>query len=144
MKARPHRWQSAGFTLLEALLAMFVFSIAVVSLVTAINTMGEAAVESRRELQIQGRMESLLMEATRSPEWLQGGQVNKPEDKTVKEAGVTYLIQAEEHELENSEAATLTDFYRVSILARWEEGGLPQEQLAETWVWPPLFAPTQQ
>jgi len=130
-----------GFTLLEALLALLVFSTAVIALVEAINTMGTAAVESRKELQIQGRLETLLMEITRDPMWLKDGRLTRPEDKTFREGDVTYQTKVVEQELQNKEGETLKDLFKVTVQARWKESGIEQEQTAETWTWPPLFVP---
>ena len=139
MKTCTFTKSKPAFTLLETLLALFVFSLAVVSLVEAINSMGMASVESRREQQIQQRLELLLLETTRKQDWLKSGPLTSTWDTKISEEDTVYFISVEPLSLENVEKLQLTDLYQVKIAARWKEGEIEQEEVAETWVWSPLF-----
>ncbi|MFZ4763850.1 MAG: type IV pilus modification PilV family protein [Roseimicrobium sp.] len=133
--------QQAAFTLLEALLALFIFSIAVVSLIEAINSMGRTAAVSRQERLVQARLETLLVEATRSPDVLNKARSNQLEDKTVKEGSVTYVVRTKPLELKNEDEQPLADLFVVTAVARWLEGRVEQEVSAQTWMFPLLFQP---
>ncbi|TLD72187.1 prepilin-type N-terminal cleavage/methylation domain-containing protein [Phragmitibacter flavus] len=130
----------SGFTLLEVLLALMVFSIAVVALVEAINLSGLASSESRLEGRVQARLETLLLEATRLSQL--GGTEFPPElvDTKVTEDGVAYHIQTVELELDNMDGERLTGLYAARVTATWRESMQTQTAEAETWFWPPLFA----
>src|SRR6478672_2836021 len=78
----------SGFTLLEVMLALFVFGIAVVSLVGAINGVGVASTESRMYREVEAKLDSLMTEMTRMPPDQSPLSGNKPEEKTLKENGV--------------------------------------------------------
>lgn len=126
MKAR-------GFTLLETLLALMVFSLAVVALVEAVHQLGGSALLMRREAEVQERMRSLLTEHTRLP--------NPPNLVEFNEGAVTYKVTRQPLDLKNREGISLYELFEVRVTARWLEGRLPQQATAETWVHPPLFRP---
>ncbi|WP_050030884.1 hypothetical protein [Verrucomicrobium sp. BvORR034] len=147
MKSRPPlivRRHAAAFTLLEALMALMVFSTAVVSLVAAINGIGTAWNDMREDLVVQTRLESLLVEATRKPDPNQPMGHIAPGERKVQENGVAYLVKIEPLELSNKEGHELPQLMRVRAIARWNDGGRDREETAETWMWPPLFAPNLQ
>ncbi len=122
-----------GFTLLEALLALMVFSIAVVALVEAVNQIGNTTLHRRREATVQERMRSLLIEHTRLP--------NMPAEAKVQEDDVTYTVRRVPLELRNQDGLPLPDLFEISVTAAWLEGSVTQRATAETWVYPPLFRP---
>lgn len=140
----PARPRTAGFTLLEALMALMVFSTAVVSLVAAINGIATAWNDIREDLSVQIRLESLLVEATRKPDPNQPMGHVAPAERKVQENGVSYIVKIEPLELTNKEGHELPQLMKVRAVARWSDGGRDREETAETWMWPPLFAPTLQ
>jgi len=132
----------SGFTLLEVMLALMVFSIAVVSLVAAINGVGNASTESRVFREVESRLESLLTEVTRTPKDPSAPAVaDRTWEKTVKENGVEYHIKKAPFEITNKDGQVLPDMFTVKATARWKEGGHDEELNAETLVYPPLYAP---
>ncbi len=123
--------RTRGFTLLETLLALMVFSMAVVALVEAVHQLGGTTLLMRREAEVQERMRSLLIEHTRLPD---------PKDEAqVKEGDVTYTVKRTNLELKNREGLPLTDLFEVRVTAEWMEGRVAQQATAETWVYPSLF-----
>lgn len=122
-------------------MALMVFSTAVVSLVGAINGIGTAWSDVRRDLLVQTRLESLLVEATRLPDPNQPQGLPQPREWKVEENGVTYRVKTEPLELSNKEGHELPQLMRVRARAQWREAGREFEETAETWMWPPLFAP---
>lgn len=132
-----------GFTLLEVLLAVLIFSLAVVSLVEAVNATGRTALLGRRERMVQARLDALLLEATRAPDFMDKvGQGQSQEDK-VTEGDVTYTTRIQRLDLTNEESQPLTDLFEVTVTARWREGRDEQAVQAATWTFPPLFTPRQ-
>jgi prepilin-type N-terminal cleavage/methylation domain-containing protein len=121
-----------AFTLLETLLALMIFSLAVVALVEAVNRLGKDTLYQRREAAVQERVRSLLVEHSRLP--------NAPEEAKIQEDGVSYLIRRTKLELKNRDGIVLSDLFEVRVTAEWFEGREPQTLSAETWVYPPLFA----
>ena len=136
---RPgHR--SSAFTLLEVLLALLVFSIAVVALVEVINTMGRAMIEARRNREITARLESLMLETTRKPR-PQESPGGRGFESTTRVDGVEYHLKMAPVEMTNADGEPLPDLHTVRATARWKEGGQDQEMSAETLLYPSLYAP---
>ena len=121
-----------AFTLLETLLALMIFSIAVVALVEAVNQLGRDTLHRRREAAVQERIRSLLVERTRLPA--------PPAEAKIQEDDVTHTIRRVKLELKNRDGLPLNDLFEVQVTAEWLEGREPQTVSAETWVYPPLFA----
>ena len=144
MKQAHHHRSPGGFTLLEALLALMVFSSAVVALVGAINGIGLASVESRRARMVQVRMESLMLEITRKPDPNQPMGIPVAKEYKVSEGDVIYAVKIAPLELTNKEGNNIPQLIQVRVHATWKDGGRGMEDSAETWMWPPLFAPKLQ
>lgn len=128
-----------GVTLLEVLLALFIFSTAVISLVEAINATGRTVLLSRRERQVQMRLETILLEATRSPEELSKMRPSTKQESMVTEGDVNYTIRSAPVEMRNKDDQAVPDLFSVNVTARWKEGREDQVVSAETWVYPRLF-----
>jgi len=120
-----------GFTLLETLLALMVFSMAVVALVEAVHQLGEHALLRRHEAAVQERMRSLLVEHTRLED--------APAKVTLQDGEVTYTVTHTPLELKNRDGLPVPGLFEVRVTAAWQEGRTPQQASAETWVYPPLF-----
>lgn len=118
-----------GFTLLETLLALMVFSMAVVALVEAVHQLGEHTLLRRHEAAVQERMRSLLLEHTRMLE----------QDVKLQEGDVTYTVTHTSLELKNRDGQPVPGVFEVRVTAAWMEGKTPQQASTETWVYPPLF-----
>lgn len=120
-----------GFTLLETLLALMVFSVAVVALVEAVHQLGEHTLRRRHEAAVQERMRSLLVEHTRRPDLIEAVKL--------QEGAVSYTVTHTPLELKDRDGQPLDGLYEVRVTADWMEGREPQQANAETWVYPPLF-----
>lgn len=127
-----------GFTLIEVLLSLLIFSVAAVSLVQAINILGTAGVEARSDRAIQDRLDNLLLETSRKP--LPRMNLNSPFEETHRENNVTYEVRIEPLEMTNKDNQRLNDLYKVQVKALWNENGREQRMTAETWMYPPLYA----
>lgn len=124
-----------GFTLLETLLAIMVFSMAVVALVEAVHQLGENTLQRQHEAAVQERMRSILIEQTRIP------VANPPEELKIKEGPITYVVRRTPLELTDRDGRPVQGIFEVSVTANWLEGRTPQQASTETWLYPPLFQP---
>ena len=124
-----------GFTLLETLLALIVFSMAVVALVEAVHQLGKQTLLRRREATVQERIRSLLLEQTRTP------VPNPKEEIKLKEGDTTYTIRRSKLELSDRDGQAVQGLFEIRVTAEWLEGRELQQAPAETWVFPPLFEP---
>ena len=124
-----------GFTLLETLLALIVFSMAVVALVEAVHQLGKQTLLRRREASVQERLRSLLLEQTRTP------VPNPKEEIKLKEGDTTYTIRRTKLELSDRDGQAVQGLFEIRVTAEWLEGREVQQATAETWVFPPLFEP---
>jgi prepilin-type N-terminal cleavage/methylation domain-containing protein len=120
-----------GFTLLETLLALMVFSTAVVALVEAVHQLGEHTLLRRHEAAVQERMRSLLVEHTRRPDDI--------EEVKLLEGDVNYTVTHTPLELKDRDGKPVEGLFEVRVTAAWKEGQTLQQASAETWVYPPLF-----
>jgi prepilin-type N-terminal cleavage/methylation domain-containing protein len=124
-----------GFTLLETLLALIVFSMAVVALVEAVHQLGKQTLLRRREASVQERIRSLLLEQTRTP------VPNPKEEIKLKEGDMTYTIRRTKLELTDRDGQPVQGLFEIRVTAEWLEGRELQQATAETWVYPPIFEP---
>lgn len=124
-----------GFTLLETLLALIVFSMAVVALVEAVHQLGQQTLLRRREATVQERIRSLLLEQTRTP------VPNPKEEVKLKEGDITYTIRRTKLELADRDGQPVQGLFEIRVTAEWMDGRELQQATAETWVYPPIFEP---
>ena len=124
-----------AFTLLETLLALIVFSMAVVALVEAVHQLGQQALLRRHEAAVQERIRSLLLEQTRLP------MPNPLEEVKIKEGDTTFTVKYTPLELSDRDGQPVKGLFEVRVTAEWLEGSVTQQATAETWVYPPLFQP---
>lgn len=112
-----------GFTLLEMLMAMFMFVLAVGGLAMAMDKIFAANVLMRRDGEIRQQLESLLDEAMALPiDTLQAGRETGPDAM-----GAKYLVGAEPADVRNGEDEELAGLWWVTARAEWTEGREKQE-----------------
>lgn len=140
-RRRPRR--DAGFTLLETMLAVFIFGMAAVALIEAINASGRNSLAARDKGNIQARLDNLLLEATRDPLWMvENTRVPLVTENEVREGGFVFVIHREPLDLKNQDGNPLQGLYLVRVTARWTDAGREQSAIAETWAYPLMFRPT--
>ena len=127
-----------GFTLLEVLLALFIFSLSVVALVEAISKMGSASANARRLREVQSRLESLMTEFTRNPP-VKERSAEGTIEKKLTEDGIEFLFRMKPAEMTNQDNQPVQGIYVVSGIARWTDGVRKDEISAETMIYPPMF-----
>ena len=117
------------------MLALIVFSMAVVALVEAVHQLGKQTLLRRREASVQERIRSLLLEQTRTP------VPNPKEEIKLKEGDMTYTIRRTKLELTDRDGQPVQGLFEIRVTAEWQEGRELQQATAETWVYPPIFEP---
>lgn len=116
--------KSGGFTLVEIIVALALFAMAVVGLAIALSGAVDASIVSRRDSELRQQMASRIDEASVLPlATLEQGVEAEPDPM-----GVTYSMKAERtDEFRNISDEELTDLWWVTVRAEWTEGREKQE-----------------
>jgi prepilin-type N-terminal cleavage/methylation domain-containing protein len=127
-----------GFTLLEVILALMIFSIAVVSLVGAINGMGIASIEARDVREVESRVETALLETTRLPpkEILAGA---KDFEKTQRDGDIETKIKIDTLTWQTEDGQPLSGLYMLKVTGRRKSQNDREAITAECVLYPPLY-----
>lgn len=116
--------KSGGFTLLEVLVALGMFTLAVGGLALALDRAFAASNLMRRDSEVRQQLESLVDQSMVMPiEDLQEGQESGPDA-----LGVEYFMGAElTEDFRNMDDQVLDGLWLVTVRARWKEHGEKQE-----------------
>ena len=129
-----------GFTMLEMLLALTLFGMAVVPLVRALARTSQMAVESQMDARMQLRLQSKLTEIsklTNLAEWDGQSQRTEPD-----ELGVWTVTQVEQmKEIKNEDGQEVTQLYRIYVQAFYHVDWKTEPEImdAEVWRYQPLY-----
>ncbi len=117
-----------GFSLLEVILALGVFVVAGVGLMTALNSLAKASTESVDESRVTGQLRTLLTEVSRQPFLQPDETVTDPDPY-----GISYRILVEPAEFTTAKGEELEDMFRIEITAFRRRGGRDEViEVAET------------
>lgn len=126
-----------GMTLLEVVLALAVFSIAALALVGTLNQIAEAASESQILLEVEQNLESLIDEYGKMPQMRELEEEIKPGSD-----GVAYRVKVETvKDLRNKDGRFLQDMFKITAIARWNDGGGVMELQADSMRYAGAFLP---
>jgi type II secretory pathway pseudopilin PulG len=116
--------KARGFTLLEVLIALGMFVLAVGGLALALDRAFSASIILRRDDEIRQQIESLIDQAMILPiDRMQQGIESEPDA-----LGVKYSTSAEPVEdLVNKDQETLGGIWKITVQAAWEEAGEQQK-----------------
>ncbi len=143
MKTKPQtrlgksRDLSHGMTLMEVLLALAVFALAAVALVSVMNQIGGAVIDARTVRNVEQSLESVLDEYSKMPALDDMKKELKPDKNGV---GYSIVIQPMQN-VKNKEGRTLQGLFRIQVTAKWKENGNPLEITADTIRNAALFQP---
>ncbi|MEZ0273724.1 MAG: hypothetical protein ACAH88_02375, partial [Roseimicrobium sp.] len=104
------------------MLAVFIFGMAAVALVEAVNVSGRTSLDARQKRNIQARLDNLLLETTRDPMWMENNRSPVKTEREIKEGPMTFTILREPLELKNEEGVLVQGLYLVRVSAHWMEG----------------------
>ena len=129
--------QRDGFVLLEQILALMVFAIVGVALVTALNEVGRLASQARKEAVLSRLLDSELRAAMSMPTLEEFEETISLEEMKVD---MTTIVTPME-EMENEEGRLLQQMWLVRVEATWWQDNEWQERSAETWRYGRLYVP---
>lgn len=120
-----------GVFLLEVILAISIFSIAVVGLAIALDgAIGTAVIEDKY-LSLRQEMLNRMADIKKSP--IKEGKKRQGDN----ENGTVFVQEVKLLELKNQKGLLLRDLYELSIVARVEESGQIREEKAQVYVYQP-------
>jgi Tfp pilus assembly protein PilV len=134
MKTNLHRRkrpQLRGYILIEMVLAITIFAIAVLGLVKAMNQAGETANLLRRDQIIRVGMRNFFEELRNKPL----AQMSTTQMDTTY--GITYTSTTEALSLKTTSGSVLSDMYNLTIHATSSFDGVPQEDTLNVYVYKP-------
>ena len=116
--------RTRGFTLLEVLIALGMFVLAVGGLALALDRAFAASIILRRDDEIRQQIESLIDQAMILPmDTLQQGLESGPDAIGAKYSTVAEPVD----DLVNKDEEALGGIWKITVRAAWEEGGEEQE-----------------
>jgi len=124
-----------GFMLMESILALSLFAIVGVALITALTQIGRLAHDARREGRLARILDSELRAAMSVPV-LEAGETVKSLDEF--KADIKTIIEPLE-EVENQDGQLLQEMFRIEVQASWYENNEWNEMFVETWRYARLY-----
>lgn len=131
MSMHPPGFTNRAFTLLEVMLAVMIFAIAVVGLLMALSTTIGTASAFDREGKVALSLQNQLAEA-REIDFAAGTETVGPD-----ELGVVYTRDITPLQLQNKDGQGLNGLYSIRITANWGQGGPDETETAEVYVYKP-------
>jgi Tfp pilus assembly protein PilV len=128
-KNRRGRWR--GIALLDALLAVTIFSLAVSGLATWLNKISENSNQFAKERLIQHGLTAILSEAR------ERGVNDMNFESRDEDLGVTYRTSAEPVDLTTTDGDSLEDMYVLKAVAEYTEGSYQVSREVEMFVYKP-------
>lgn len=110
-----------GFTLAETLIALGVFTFAVLGIVLSLDAVVDVARATQRESAIRAELQSRLAVLSNLP--IREHRFESPPSVD----GVIYIESVLPEVLRKSDATLVSGFYRFSVTAKWLDRGVPQE-----------------
>ena len=127
MQAKTNR--TSGIALLDALLAVTIFSLAVSGLATWLNKISENSNQFAKARLVQHGLTAILSEARER-------DLNDMSFETRDEAlGVTYRVSYEPVELTMTDGDSLEDMYVLKAVAEYVEGANVMQREAEMFIY---------
>ncbi len=115
--------KTRAFTLLEVLIALAMFVLAVGGLSVAMDRIFSANIVLRRDTEVRQQIESIIDEAMTLPiETLEQGRETEPDAM-----GAKYFTRAEVAEMANAKDEPLERLWWITVRAEWMEGREKQE-----------------
>lgn len=132
----PRKKAARGFLLMEAVMALLIFSIMAVGFTTALKMIRQNSMSVERHMKVTQILDSALIEMMSLPTLEEGEIVRELDEKEmVLVTTVTFL------ELENYHGEPLDEMYRVEVRAEWLEDNEIKRQSAEGWRYLRLYQP---
>ena len=121
---------------MEVVIALGIFSTAVVAFIVALNKTAELSLLARQESMVSRLVEGAIMEAATSPEMKE-----EKYEYQLDEMDMKISVETKPIDLYNKDKAKLEDMWLVQVRASWMENGEEKEQTVETWRYGKLYQP---
>ena len=131
-----------GFVLLEVILALTLFGMVGVSLLIALEDIGNVARNVRREAQMTRILDSELRKWMSMPQIEEGEETADLDEKQQLEVTVTVRPLEEvvdEQRMTNMDGRLLQQMFHIEAVASWYEDDQRHEMRAETWRYARLY-----
>jgi hypothetical protein len=126
-----HTLRAGGYLLLELILALVIFTVAIVGLARSANIGVKVVGSLSRENDIRLGLGSFLEEVRRKP-------LAEMEQSILDERlGVTFTSQVDELTLKNVSGTVLRDLYKLHVSALAEGQNAEEAEAVEVWVYKP-------
>lgn len=116
--------QNRGFTLLELLMAMALFTVAAVSLAEALNLISLTVGESIDDAEVREQLRATMLEVSRDSALTAETRETNPDKR-----GLYFRIEVERLDLKNEEGQTLDNLFEVKVTAMRDLPGGRDEEL---------------
>ncbi len=123
--------------LLEALLAITIFSISITGIVLALQTSSTLVQNVSREAWIQKQLKSALAEALKATQTQEEFEAQKI--ISLEEFGAETVVDIIPSEMESAEGEVLNNLYEVIVTITWLENNNKQEASINTLHYYPLY-----
>lgn len=123
------RRRRGGYLLLELILALTIFSLAVVGLARSLNMAIQTSAILNRENDIRLGLRSFLEEVRRKP---LGDMATTYTDERL---GITFQSEVDELTLKDRNGTVLKDLYKLRAFATYEVGAEQREESVEMWIY---------
>ena len=130
-KYHPNQAVSAGYALLDVILAVALFAITVTGLMRVMQRVNEASSGFARDRYIQQQLEGLLSERRK----MTVEEMNY--NMTDELSGVAFRTFVESFTVDNGEGNELTDLYKLTAEATFLDDGGEQIERAELIIYQP-------
>lgn len=128
--------KTGGWLLMEVVIALGIFSAAVVSFIVTLNQVAELSLLTRQETMVSRLIEGALMEALTVPEIKE-----EKYEYQLDETDMVITVDTSPITLVNKDQSQLEDMWLVKVTARWMQSGEPCEETVETWRYGKLYQP---
>ncbi|MBL9159771.1 MAG: prepilin-type N-terminal cleavage/methylation domain-containing protein [Verrucomicrobiales bacterium] len=122
MPRRSH--QIKGFTLLELLMSMALFTVAAVSLAEALNLISLTVSESIDDAEVREQLRATMLEVSKDSSITAETRETNPDKR-----GLYFRIEIERLDLKNEEGQTLDNLFEVKVTAMRQQSRGRDEEL---------------
>jgi len=116
--------QTSGFTLLELLMSMALFTVAAVSLAEALNLISLTVSESIDDAEVREQLRATMLEVSRDASLTAETRETNPHKR-----GLYFRIDVERLDLKNEDGQTLDNLFEVKVTAMRDLPGGRNEEL---------------
>jgi len=116
--------KTSGFTLLELLMSMALFTVAAVSLAEALNLISLTVSESIDDAEVREQLRATMLEVSRDAALTAETRETNPDKR-----GLYFRIEVERLDLKNEDGQTLENLFEVKVTAMRDLPGGRNEEL---------------